>query len=111
MFDDHIINGGRKVSRKPSLSIYDNRKPPTAGADPAYDAVYAGRFDSDAPRTWAQDRALLVSLGVNGEVPFFEAAVNAGLPIVGQQRGVRFAGNDLWHIPANDNTRSAAIAA
>lgn len=34
---------------------------------------------SDGGRTWARDKALLVALGVDGDVPLAVARVNAGL--------------------------------
>ena len=99
MFDETIINGGRKVSRKPSLSVHDNRKPPSASADPAYAAQFNTYHDKDAGRTHARDKALLVALGVDGDVPLEQALKNAGLEWDWDPRA------------ANDNAKLAAKAA
>lgn len=129
MFDGHI-NGGRKVHRKPSLSVYDSRKPPTAAADPAYNAQFNSYLDSDAGRGHAAAKAELVAFGVNGEVPLAQARVNAGLdgperkffkrpdPGLGEPKkkfSETFSGVKMliehFFPGANDNTKSAAIAA
>lgn len=91
---------GGKVMRTPSLERYDDRMPPKeTSAVPQVVVEQVGYkeaffLEKDAPRTWARDKALLVALGVNGEVPFETAAANAGLLIA-----------------ANDNHKIAAIAA
>lgn len=110
MFDE-VISGGRKVPKKPNLGAYDNRRPPSASADPAYNDQFNGSLYADAPRTQPQDKALLVALGVNGEVPFDQARRNAGLNAVrtkadGSRHALR-----MNFVAANDNTKLAARAA
>lgn len=86
---------GRKVSKKPTLESYDNRAPMTE-AQQASLGFARGAFTQDLvrdmPSTRSRDYALLVELGVNGEVPLAQAMVNAGLA-------------------ANDNDKFAAVEA
>lgn len=102
----HVING--KVMRTPSLSAYDNMKPrPEGHAEPAPIAPFGEtlHLNKDAPRTQPRDYALLVALGVNGEVPLAQARVNAGLD--------PWPATTAWlaEIAANDNHEIAAKAA
>lgn len=79
-----FLNGenGRKIEKRPSLSQYDNMKP-RADHEVAQDVAAIGGYNQafvkDAPRTQGRDKALLVALGVDGDVPLEQAAKNAGL--------------------------------
>src|SRR5690348_11373929 len=72
---------GGKVMRAPDLERLDRvvyREP--IDATPAAPVTKTNLFlDKDAPRTWARDKAELVALGVDGDVPLAQARVNAGL--------------------------------
>ena len=80
-----VING--KVMRAPSLTGYDNRKP-RADVEVATPLSTTGEYNQaflkDAPSTRPRDKALLVALGVDGDVPLAQARVNAGLSAPGQ---------------------------
>ena len=110
-----VVIGG-KVMRAPSLEELDERRPVAANAAPANPEEHDPRafkvslyLDKDAPRTWARDKAELVALGVNGEVEFGRAVVNADLDLISNTGGVKRA----WRSPkpANDNHKIAAEAA
>ena len=64
-----IVIGG-KVMRAPDLELHDLRE--VGGQAPLFLAA-AGE------RTRDQDKALLVRLGVDGDVPLAQARINAGL--------------------------------
>jgi hypothetical protein len=99
--------------RTPSTEGYDSRPPqPDRLHQPDQivpDFKSALSLEKDYPSTHTRDKALLVALGVNGEVSFFDAAANAGLPVVGCERGVLFANRGSW-VAANDNRRHAIAA-
>lgn len=95
-----VING--KVLRTPSLSRYDNMRVETVDTQTADPMGFNLEFVKDAPRTWARDKALLVALGVNGEVPLMQALENAGLAWDMKPASV---------VAANDNHEIAAKAA
>lgn len=78
---------GSKVPRRPSLHDYD-RLPPRFGEDHAdgsslvVDYGDSLRFGRDVVSTRAADKALLVSLGVDGSVPLKAANDNAKIAAV-----------------------------
>lgn len=85
---------GRKASKLPSLDYYDNIPPCRGNVIDASRSI--DNFLKEYPRTHGRDKALLVALGVDGDVPLMQARMNAGLPLEA----------------ANDNDKiSAAIAA
>lgn len=92
---------GGKLWRRPALDRYDNMPP---------DASPLSQHLQNYPSTHDRDKALLVALGVDGDVPLAQAMVNAGLAPI-----VRLADLDIlsaalgW--PANDNHTQAAAAA
>lgn len=102
-----VVNG--KVMRTPSTENYDARVQIVDTLHQPDEVVpdfkSALSLDKEYPSTHTEDKALLVALGVNGEVPFFDAAANAGLPVVGCERGVLFAMR-----AANDNFEHAIAA-
>ena len=101
-----VVNG--KVMRTPS---YEDASLSSPAAQRVADIVLGvnQEYVAHDDRTHTRDKALLVALGVNGEVPFFDAAANAGIPVVGCERGVLFANRGSW-IAANDNHRYAVAA-
>lgn len=107
-----VISG--KVVRTPSLEVYDAVQP---SVEPAAEPLLlrgAGMFlQPDGPRSWAFDKALLVSLGVDGSVPFETAARNAGLPMIDfrASRGRVTMRHATRIVAANDNHKIAAKAA
>lgn len=97
-----------KVPRRPSLEELDGRAPredeasTAAGGHRTNDHLFA-----DAGRTWPRDKALLIVLGVDGDIDLAQARQNAD---------GRFAIQlgDGWLVmpaAANDNSRIAARAA
>lgn len=79
-----ILNSetGRKAQRKPGLDFYDNKRPAaviqvSADAPTEYKAGLV--LEKEYPSTHTRDKALLVALGVNGEVPLDQAMATAGL--------------------------------
>lgn len=78
-----VVNG--KVMRTPNLGAYDNRRGyPHELHQPEQvmpDFKAALSLEKEMPSTRNADYALLVALGVNGEVPFHVAAAIAGLVV------------------------------
>lgn len=108
-----VING--KVMRTPTLEVYDAAR--TVAAETAQVSPSprgTGMFlQADGPRSWADDKALLVSLGVDGSVPFEQARVNAGLVVIDfhASRGRVTMRHATRIVAANDNHKIAAKAA
>lgn len=94
------ING--KVLRTPSLGSYDDRSLRSAGLHhpdhvaPDFKAAMA--LEREYPSTRNADYALLVALGVNGEVPLDQALRNAEI------------GRYWGGVPVNDNLEHAVAA-
>ncbi len=92
-----VING--KVQRAPSLGAYDNRRLKVTELHSPHEVApnfkAALSFDKDYPSTRSADKALLIALGVDGDVPLEQARINSGLDMAP---------------PANENF-SLAIAA
>jgi len=101
--------------RTPSLGTYDGRRGKAELHQPDQvmpDFKAALGFEKDYPSTRDADYALLVRLGVNGEVPLAQAMANAGLLASGGIVG-RDGKASAWFAsrPANDNHEQAAVAA
>ena len=96
---------GGKVARMPDLEGRDTRPTREIGAD---DQFLFGANVKDYPSTHGRDKALLIALGVDGDVPIAQARLNAGLPADGSRPAMLRRGE--W-VAANDNHEQAAIAA
>lgn len=114
-----INTANGKVPRRPSLdrydgAVYSSLVIQSAPAEMVSDYQSSLSLEKDAPRTHKRDKALLIKLGVDGDVPLAQARINAGL---------MFMGVDLSSAPdiccdqfgnilhANDNNEQAANAA
>lgn len=77
-----VVKG--KVMHTPTVGRYDAMKPkPEVSTTVATDTrAYSRELVKDRPSTRDTDYALLVRLGVNGEVPLVQAMVNAGLVVL-----------------------------
>lgn len=107
-----LISTG-KVPRKPSLEQLDERVDKrTDGTELAAASVQNNALYRDYASTQHRDKALLISLGVDGNVPFDVARRNVGLNAVRTKKdGARHAFRmvPVW-VPANTNELAAKAA-